>query len=362
LLLKVFRTISKASNRPLGSITYGHPLGCSRAVFGIPRSHKTANVPIVSKTRWVKRPGQRAGRLSHAQAILAAVPILVLALGVFVVIVRPESRPAPLSNPNSASLQQMAHRAGVSAFDTKAAKRGRLVYPYSVVPGGVRDVGELSQAIAHDPEVAFHYAKFNFRRAHVVQLTADQRMYISYRRHGRILWTKTALLIRAGEKVITDGKVTARTRCGNQLASKPAGLTAPDEPSEAQLNQPVAMAGDPAGPPILLAQKSALTQPAAESGPANLAPGGIPLVVGPILGGGGGSSCETAQQEGHENDHDKNEQICPTTPVKPPHKPPHRPPPVPVPEPGTYLLLGSGVLVLAYRLWGSRSKRGVHES
>ncbi len=222
---------------------------------------------------------------------------------------------------------------------TSRKKQSRLVYQYSVVPGGVQDVAELSAAVAHDPDVAFHYARLDFRRAHLVRLPADRKMYISYRRHGRILWTKTAHLIRAGETVITDGKVTARTRCGNRLASKPEGLTAPDEPSEAQLNQPVAVAGDPVRPPTLLAQKSALLPPLVASSPTP-GPVGIPILIGPIIGGGGGATCETEAQEAREHDHDTGELICP--------KNPHNPPP-PVPEPATYLLMGSGVLLLAYQ-------------
>jgi hypothetical protein len=200
-----------------------------------------------------------------------------------------------------------------------------------VIPGGVQDVHELSQAVTHDPDVALHYANFNFRRAHIVRLLASQKMYMSYRRHGRILWTKTAHLIPAGEEVITDGKVTARKRCGNRLASKPEGLVAPDEPSEAQLSQPVAIAGDPVRPPMLLAQNSplmpAIMPPIAANGPVGRGPIGIPIVIGPVIGGGGGSTCETADQEAREHDTDKNEPICPTNP--------HKPPPPTVPEPST---------------------------
>jgi hypothetical protein len=238
----------------------------------------------------------------------------------------------------SADLEQLDQILAASRQPADA-KSQRLIYQYSVVPGGIQDVAELSQAVAHDPDVAFHYADFNFHHAHLVRLPADQKMYISYRRNGRILWTKTPHLILAGEKVITDGKVIARTRCGNRLASKPAGLTAPDEPTEAQLNQPVAIKGDPARPPAL-AQKSSFLPPLVAQGPAT-GPVGIPIGVGPIIGGGGGGpACETEAQEASEHDHDKGELICP--------KNPHHPPPS-VPEPGTYLLLGTGILFLAHQ-------------
>ena len=234
----------------------------------------------------------------------------------------------------------MATAAARPAQASANRKPARLVYQYSVVPGGVQDVHELSEAVAHDPDVALHYAALDMNRAHLVRLPVDQKMYISYRRNGRILWTKTAHLIRAGEKVITDGKVTARTRCGNRLASKPEGLTAPDEPSEAQLNQPVAVAGDPLRLPTPLAERSsALLPPLVANGPTP-GPGGVPILIGPPIGGGGGSTCETEAQEAAEHDHDNNEPICPTHP--------HHPPP-PVPEPATYLLMGSGILLLGYQ-------------
>ena len=67
-----------------------------------------------------------------------------------------------------------------------------------------------------------------------------------------------------------------------------------------------------------------------------------------VIGGGGGSSCVSPEQAAR--DHNKNEVVCPTNP--------HHPPP-PVPEPGTYLLMGSGVLVLAYQFRSRRSPRNV---
>ena len=266
----------------------------------------------------------------------AALLLAIASVAVFL----PSARPRAAKSGRDVSLEQLASSVANSARSARL-RPARLVYQYSVIPGGVQDVAELSNAVAHDPDVAFHYAAMNLRRAHVVLLPADERQYISYRRHGRILWSKTPHLIRAGEKVITDGKVTARARCGNRLASKPEGLTAPDEPTESQLNQPVAMAGDPARPPDLLAQNSPhlAPQPLVANGPPPAGPIGVPLLIGPIIGGGGGSSCETPEQEALEHDHDKGENICPPT-----HH--HHKPPPSVPEPSTEWLMGTGVLLL----------------
>jgi hypothetical protein len=228
-------------------------------------------------------------------------------------------------------------------------KEARLVYQYSVVPGGVRDTGELVEAVAHDPSVALHYAKFDFQRARLVRLGFDRRMYISYRRNGQILWTRTAHLIRAGEQVITDGKLTARTRCGNRLAAKPEGLTAPEEPTEAQLNEPVAVAGEPVRPPVTLLQRSTLMPPLVASGPGAPPSGGIPILIGPPVGGGGGGTvCETEKEEQREHDTDTNELICPKK---------HHPPPPSVPEPGTLVLVGSGIALFGRRYLMDRLRR-----
>lgn len=264
-----------------------------------------------------------------------AVPLLALVYGI-----------AANSTWTTASPSPTKPQPTAVAAPPAAPKTPRLVYQYSVVPGGVQDVAELSSAVAHDPDVALHYASFNFRRAHLVRLPASQKMYISYRRHGHILWTKTPHLILAGEKVITDGKVTARVRCGNRLASKPQGLTAPDEPSEAELSQPVAVAGDPVRPPAILANHSSLEPPLVANGPSAPGPAGFPPGgIGPPIGGGGGTPCETEAQEAAEHDHDKGESICGGG---------HHPPPPAVPEPSTVLLVGSGLLLLGYQFRARR--------
>ena len=216
----------------------------------------------------------------------------------------------------------------------KDKKNGRLVYRYSVVPGGVRTPAELAEAVAHDPDVALHYSRLNFRRARLVRLLVDQKMYVSYRKGGRILWTKKPHLIRAGETVITDGKVTARTRCGNRLASKPKGITEADEPTQDQLNQPVAVAGEPMRPPVTSLEEPQLA-PLVASGPTQ-GPFGEPIWRSPFVGGGGGSSCPIDPLTHH----------C--------KKKKHHHPPPPVPEPGTIVLVGSGLLLMTRRYWASQ--------
>ena len=226
---------------------------------------------------------------------------------------------------------------GVSHKKQKAGpvrdrKTGRLVYRYSVVPGGVRTPAELAEAAAHDPDVALHYSRLNFRRARLVRLLVDQKMYVSYRKGGRILWTKKPHLIRAGETVITDGKVTARTRCGNRLASKPKGITEADEPTQSQLNQPVAVEGEEMRPPVTSPDEPQLA-PLVASGPSPQGPFGEPIWRNPFFGGGGGGSCPIDPLTHHCKKKKK-----------------HHPPP-PVPEPGTVVMVGSGILLMTRKYW-----------
>src|SRR5271155_4140671 len=49
-------------------------------------------------------------------------------------------------------------------------KTDRILYPYSVIPGGVRNSAELRNAVAHDATVAAHYADFKLNDARVTQL------------------------------------------------------------------------------------------------------------------------------------------------------------------------------------------------
>src|SRR5438874_2162815 len=76
----------------------------------------------------------------------------------------------------------------------------RVVYPYSIVPGGARDSRELLAATAHDPVAARHYAGFDFGKARVVELQQSKLVYLSYRMHDKIYWTRKKVALHKGEK------------------------------------------------------------------------------------------------------------------------------------------------------------------
>lgn len=115
----------------------------------------------------------------------------------------------------------------------------RKIYPYSIVPGGVEDVRELKWAADHDPVVAAHYAGFDYSRAHVVQLTLARTVFLSYRIGNHVYWTRHRVSLKKGETLITDGKITARTRCANRVEETPQQATSQAEPPATKFDEPV---------------------------------------------------------------------------------------------------------------------------
>jgi hypothetical protein len=132
---------------------------------------------------------------------------------------------SPISNAHLTVSMQLPIELSSSTLST------RPIFPYSVVPGGVRDAQELQKAAAADPIVAAHYADFRIAKSRTIQLDRPVAMYVSYRRNNRVFWTKNRMMIPAGETLISDGENLARVRCGNRLspvAVKPVAVTDPD--------------------------------------------------------------------------------------------------------------------------------------
>lgn len=120
------------------------------------------------------------------------------------------------------------------------ARPSRPVYPYSVVSGGVEDANELKWVAEHDPIVGAHYAGFNYAHAQVVRLTLARSVYLSYRIGNHIYWTHRRVTLHKGEKLISDGRMTARTRCANRVEESPQQqAVSPAEPPVEKFDEPV---------------------------------------------------------------------------------------------------------------------------
>jgi hypothetical protein len=128
-------------------------------------------------------------------------------------------------------------------LEVARVERTRPVYPFSVIPGGVYSSAEFASALTTDAAVGAHYAGVTPGSMRVERVEAPRAAYMSYRIGDRIYWTKRKLALSDGERVLTDGRVTVRARCGNRLSEEPMQPTSDAEP-------PVqAFEGEPALPP-----------------------------------------------------------------------------------------------------------------
>ena len=131
----------------------------------------------------------------------------------------------------------------MAAQSSKPAKlRVRLpgVYPYSVIPGGVKNPDDLRYVADHDNAVRRHYAHFDYSHAQLVRAAEAREVYLSYRIRDTVFWTRRKIRLRVGELLLTDGKITARAGCGNQISDTAKPEVSSEEPDEDILDQPVA--------------------------------------------------------------------------------------------------------------------------
>lgn len=108
----------------------------------------------------------------------------------------------------------------------------RRVYRYSVIPGGVEDPEELRAAMARDTVVARHYERVRLTNLEEAVVHRSKFAYVSYRMRERVYWTRRPVLLRIGERLLTDGHTIIRARCGNQVAFTPRLPVAPVDPSD----------------------------------------------------------------------------------------------------------------------------------
>ena len=115
----------------------------------------------------------------------------------------------------------------------------KVVYPFSIIPGGVQSIDELRGAISRDPVVSAQYAAFRMEYARILRLDRELKMHVSYRRGDKVYWTEREIKLAKGEIIITDGSETALARCGNLVAEAVEAPVSPNEPTEHELNTPI---------------------------------------------------------------------------------------------------------------------------
>ena len=201
------------------------------------------------------------------------------------------------------------------------------VYPYSVVPGGIRNAAELREAAARDYAIRRHYARFDFDHARLIRAAEAREVYLSYRIRNTIFWTHKRVHLLPGELLLTDGKITARARCGNQISDIAKPEVSNEEPDEDVLDQPVAAVdAAPSSPvrPLLAMPELPVGEPTAPK----LFAGGFIFPYVPIGVPVPSAACSTKIVDGK---------------CVPKHKKPV------VPEPPTMLLAASGLALILWR-------------
>ncbi len=116
-----------------------------------------------------------------------------------------------------------------------------IVYPYSVIAGGVETRADVQEAADRDPDVARHYDEVRIAGLEPVSLKSDTMAYVSFRKGGNIYWTSRPVRLAKGERILSDGRHCVRGRCGNRISWEPRTPVLPKEfrePDTAQLNTP----------------------------------------------------------------------------------------------------------------------------
>jgi len=116
--------------------------------------------------------------------------------------------------------------------------KGRYIYPYSVIPGGVQSPDELQTAVYTDPVVGQHYSDFDLSEVKFYTTEHDDMFYVSYRTPKGVFWTNYKVRVHLGERLLTDGISIARARCGNRLSTIPQLPISTSQPALAEMEFP----------------------------------------------------------------------------------------------------------------------------
>ena len=226
--------------------------------------------------------------------------------------------------------KDLAFMAARSSKPAKFLARIPGVYPYSVVPGGVKDPDDLRYKALRDWVVRRHYAHFDFSHARLERATEAREVYLSYRVRDSVFWTRRRIRLHLGELLLTDGKITARARCGNQISDTAKPDVSEEEPDQDILDRPVAEIESMPSlfmRPVLAPPELPGGQPSAPKLFAGVfffpyVPIGVPIPSG---------FCRAGEQEVDRHCRPKR------------HKPPA------APEPSTMVLIGSGLALILWR-------------
>jgi hypothetical protein len=177
---------------------------------------------------------------------------------------------------------QMADRDAVVAAEITASSPApvvrpasapkKVVYNYSVIPGGEPNVADFCGQIQSD--AAFH--GFNCNVAYETSLRSPISVFMTFKKNGRIYWTKHPVSVKAGELMYTDGHRSFLARCGNEIGFAPQQPTM--EIDESLLSEPTL----PASPPVLaLAPSGSSVAPGDFVPRPPSVPTGVPAYVAP---------------------------------------------------------------------------------
>ena len=84
---------------------------------------------------------------------------------------------------------------------------------HRVVPEGIHNFAALLDA--HNAGLL--PAGFDMAKAHFFFIAHDELVHVTFKKDGKIFWSRRPILIHAGEFAITDGVYTVLVRCGNQI-------------------------------------------------------------------------------------------------------------------------------------------------
>jgi hypothetical protein len=236
--------------------------------LGIAARNRGQREEIVKELEGNTSPGRwrtlsLLGALAPRGAIIAAAVSAAIVLCAVTVLVLD---PFGLFGPGGEDLNGKQVPMSLNEYARKFPKEiGRLVYPYSVIPGGISTAEDARRAVLSDPVVREHYRGLNLDKLTPVTLGEDKSAYVSYRKGDKIFWTTRKIHLFKGETVLTDGNTMVRARCGNLISDAPMAMASLQEPPEDVLNSPVL----PTGPLALLQTPDGLGPLAAPSADEN---------------------------------------------------------------------------------------------